>query len=66
MNEQEVKTLMESSQSPEDWRSNCDKVKAACSGYPPFWWGSIIQSGLAKTVMARWGSSPEIKFQVLS
>jgi len=65
MNEQEVKTLMERSQSEKDWSDNCNIVKDACGGYPDFWWGAIIQSGLGRTVMARWGASPEIHIEVI-
>ena len=60
MNEKSVIELMETSQSAKEWDSNCDKVKEACNGYPPFWWASIIQSGRADQIMARWEHLPGI------
>lgn len=46
-----VKSLMESSTSEYNWNSNCDKVKKANTGYPDFWYATIIQSGvMAMTV----------------
>ena len=54
MNEKEVVALMESSKSEAEWNANCDKVKAACGGYPDYWFGSIIGSGLLALTMAKW------------
>lgn len=61
MTENEVVSLMESGQSDAEWNHNCDKVKAACGGYPDFWYEKIILSGLARRVMARHGGTDEIK-----
>lgn len=61
MNEEQVIQLMETSQSAEAWDTNCDTVKAACNGYPDFWWESVIQSGRARTIMERWGDSPDLQ-----
>lgn len=63
MNEQEVVALMESSQTEGEWNDNCDKVKAACGGYPSFWWPAINVSGLVERVAARWGSSGQIHIE---
>lgn len=53
MTEQDVVALMKSSKSEREWNSNCDKVKATCKGYPPFWYKAIVLSGvLAETSMA--------------
>lgn len=60
MDEQEVVDLMESSQTAEEWDNNCDKVKAACGGYPVFWWKAIKLSGLMARVTARWGSDDQL------
>lgn len=60
MNEQEVITLMESSSTLAEWESNCDEVQEACDGYPPFWYKSIIASGLADRVAAKWGGDAKI------
>lgn len=46
MNEAEVKQLMQSSKTEEEWNANCDEVKRRCDGYPDFWFGFIIMSGL--------------------
>lgn len=54
MNEQQVINLMESSKSSKEWNANADKVKAACGGYPDFWFGAIVMSGLASRVEANW------------
>lgn len=61
MNEQEVVALLESSTSAQEWNENCDKIKRACGGYPPYWWSKVIQSGLADKILARFGESTEIK-----
>ncbi len=61
MNEDEVIALMETSKSAQEWDNNCDKIKKACSGYPAFWWETIIQSGRARRIMAKFGESPDIK-----
>lgn len=60
MNEQAVIDLMESSQSAKEWDNNCGTVKEACDGYPEFWWASIIKSGRADQIMARWGGSTHL------
>lgn len=54
MNEQQVIDLMKSSKSESEWNDNCDKVKAACGGYPGFWYSTIILSGIAAQVAATW------------
>jgi len=60
MTEQEVVELMRGSKTRAEWDSNCDKVKAACDGYPEFWYQAILASGLAATVSASFGSDAEI------
>jgi hypothetical protein len=54
MNEQEVVTLMKSSKSEVEWNANCDKVKKACNGYPPFWYAAVVESGLLYKTKATW------------
>ena len=61
MNEQRVVELMRSSNSEDEWNTNCDKVKKACGGYPPFWYKAIIQSGVAAETAAKFGMSAEIE-----
>ncbi len=65
MTQEEVITLMESSQTEEEWNANCAKVKAACDGYPPFWHQEIIQSGLAEKIAARWGGDAQIHVMMI-
>lgn len=60
MNQEAVIKLMESSKSEAEWNANCDKVKAACSGYPDFWFSAIVMSGLSRRVLESFGSSAEI------
>lgn len=51
----EVVKLMESSTSADEWNANCDKVKKANGGgYPSFWYATIVSSGVAATVQAKW------------
>lgn len=63
MNEQEVIELMETSKSAREWDDNCDKVKAACDGYPEFWWTTMIQSGRGNKIATQWGGSTELTIQ---
>ncbi|MCK4958025.1 MAG: hypothetical protein KAT00_01460 [Planctomycetes bacterium] len=48
MTKQEVIDLMKSSKSEEEWNNNCAKMRAACGGWPPFWYEVIVSSGLAQ------------------
>jgi hypothetical protein len=57
MTEQEVVALMTSSRSEDEWDANCDEVKRRCDGYPGFWFGAVILSGLARRVSATWSRS---------
>jgi hypothetical protein len=54
MSEKEVVELMSSSKSEREWNANADKVKAACGGYPSFWYGSIVVSGVMARISAQW------------
>lgn len=54
MNEDEVVALMKSATSESDWNAKADKVKAACGGYPQFWFDAIVLSGLLNKVKATW------------
>jgi len=49
-----VKKLMLSSSSEDDWNANCDKVIKANGGYPAFWHGAIIESGINIEVRQKW------------
>ena len=61
MTQGQVVTLMESSGSEKEWNDNCDRVKAACGGYPEFWYSAVVLSGLSKRTAAKWGSDDSIK-----
>ena len=52
MTQDEVLSLMQSSQSQADWSENCDKIRAAHNGeYPPYWLAEVVQSGLMAWVL---------------
>lgn len=54
MSQEQVVALMSSSKSEKEWNDNCDKVKRACGGYPSFWYGAIIMSGLLSQTQMKW------------
>lgn len=54
MNQEQVVSLMESSKSEDEWNDNADRVKAECDGYPHWWYGAIVVSGLAYRVSNSW------------
>jgi len=60
MTEQEVVALMGSSKNSTEWNDNADKVKAACGGYPGFWYKAIILSGLCDKTLGAGSSKIEI------
>lgn len=61
MSKEQVVALMESATSEADWNAKCNQVKKAFGGqYPDFWYETVVTSGLARTVAARFGASSEI------
>lgn len=61
MDREAVIALMKTSASAREWNANCVAVKKACGGgYPAFWYEAILQSGLAREIMAKFGGSPDI------
>ena len=54
MNQQQVIDLMASSRNETEWNNNASAVKAACNGYPPFWFKAVITSGLMARTSAKW------------
>lgn len=64
MNRQEVIDLMKGSKSESEWNANCDKVKREFGGYPDFWYEAIIQPGVAKETLEKFGGSADIKATV--
>jgi hypothetical protein len=60
MDQDTVVALMGNSASGEEWNANYDKVKAACNGYPEFWFSAIVDSGLMARTAAKWGGNANI------
>lgn len=54
MTQNEVVELMKSSKSEQEWNDNCDEVKKKCGGYPEFWYGAIVISGVINEVNAKY------------
>jgi len=52
--QENIVALMRSSKSAQEWNANCDKVKEANNGYPDFWYGAIVLSGIAANVSSKW------------
>ena len=50
MSRDDVIAMMKSSTSESEWESNCDKVKRACNGYPPYWFVDIISAGIRQKI----------------
>lgn len=50
-----VRELMAGSKGQQEWKENCDLVKKANGeSYPPFWFGEMILSGLARQTQMKW------------
>lgn len=60
MNQEQVVALMSSATSESDWNAKCAEVKAACGGWPSFWFPAIMMSGLASRVLRSFGSDADI------
>lgn len=57
MSPEELVSLMRSSASEEEWNRNTDIVKARFNGdYPPFWFGSIVVSGVMNDTRRTWSN----------
>jgi hypothetical protein len=65
MQPEEVRNLMESSRTEEEWNASCTKVKEKCDGYPSFWFKEIVASGLAGKVASRWDGNDRIDVQTI-
>ncbi len=60
----EVKGLLETCFSPQDWNDMCDKIKNNCGGYyPSFWYKEIIASGFAQKIAERWNGNTNITIE---
>ncbi len=64
MTEQEVVALMKTSKTEAEWNKNCDKVKAACGGYPEFWFRALVISGVMRETTAAFGGNDQIHISV--
>lgn len=62
MTKEEVLKLMASSKDKDEWNLNCEKVKAACGGYPKYWYIEVIKSGLCDRTLGNGSSSIIIRF----
>lgn len=60
MTQDDVVALMESSRSEDEWNQNCDRVKAACGGYPDYWYAAVVLSGVAARTQAKWTGGPAV------
>jgi hypothetical protein len=66
MDKQEVIDLMRSSNTEQEWNANCSKIKKACgNAYPPFWFRTIILSGLGDEIAAKWGGDTQIRIETI-
>lgn len=65
MNEEQVKELMRSSKTEQEWNNNCDVVKKSCNGYPSFWFTAIIASGLCGEVSKKFGKDDKIHIKTI-
>jgi hypothetical protein len=54
MNKQQVIDLMSSSRSSKEWNDNCEKIKQEFGSYPPFWFETIVLSGLMNKIQNSW------------
>lgn len=62
MTKDDVMALLESCQSAADWEAACETIKEAHNwSYPTYWWEDVKKSGLMDRIMARWGTSSEIR-----
>ena len=55
MDGKQVVELMRSSTSAEAWNKNAAQVKAACNGFPEFWYMCVVLSGVMVETQSTWG-----------
>lgn len=61
----EVKELMRSSKSEQEWIANVKRVKLFFDGYPSFWYKEIVLSGLVGEVTKRFEKDDKIHIEVI-
>lgn len=52
-----VTAYMSQSTSEDDWNDRGQAVKDANSGYPSFWWETVVKSGLSERVAQSFGGN---------
>lgn len=50
---EKLAAFMSESRSKDDWNRRCDIVKAACGGYPDYWFSTCIASGLINQILGQ-------------
>ena len=60
MEKQEALALLNGVKSEAEWNSACDKIKAACGGYPDWWYSEVIQTGLLDKLLGPGASDMKI------
>jgi hypothetical protein len=61
----ELETL-EACKTGEEWEAACSAVKKARGGqYPPDWWPEMKLSGRMDRILARFGETSDLRFEVL-
>ena len=54
--------LMKSSYSAREWNRNIESIRREHDGdYPDDWYAVIVESGIARSISARWGSTYELR-----
>lgn len=51
---EKLASFMSEARNNNDWNKRCDMVKKVCSGYPSYWFETIILSGLYNRVSSNW------------
>lgn len=61
MTREQVIALLRTSTTPTEWDANCDIIKKAHNGgYPSWWYGVVIQSGLMDQILGPGASQIKI------
>ena len=61
-----VKSFMSGSASEDDWNLRCDQVQAANQNqYPDFWFSTVVMTGLAREIFAKWEGTDQTKVSAI-
>lgn len=56
--------LLRACGSEEEWNATCDKIKKTRGGqYPNDWWPKIVQSGMMRSIVSKFGGSDKITIE---